>query len=93
MHAVNERYGPLDWRLPEAHAIYWASVGMHRCKKDEDVRRLRTAIYQSMQLSYQRGQLVLVTVPTPRRDCFLTWLSSPKSRRPLKNRLRTPRRF
>ena len=34
MRAVDERYGPLDWRLPEAHAIYWASVGLDRSKKD-----------------------------------------------------------
>lgn len=23
MREVEERYGPLDWRLPQAHAIYW----------------------------------------------------------------------
>ncbi len=26
--ALNRRYGELDWRLPEAHAIYWASKGI-----------------------------------------------------------------
>ena len=61
MRTLNERYGPLDWRLPEAHSIYWASIGMHRSKKDEDVRRLRQAIYQSMNLSYQRGQMVMTS--------------------------------
>src|SRR5882672_8748514 len=24
MKAVDETYGPMEWRLPEAHAIYWA---------------------------------------------------------------------
>ena len=66
MRTLNERYGPLDWRLPEAHAIYWASVGMDRSKKDEDVRRLRQGIYQSMQLSFQRGRLILSTNAPPR---------------------------
>jgi hypothetical protein len=66
MRAVDERYGPLDWRLPEAHAIYWASVGLERSKKDEDVRRLRSAIYQSMNLSFQRGRLVLSSNGPPR---------------------------
>ncbi len=61
MRTLNERYGPLDWRLPEAHSVYWASIGMHRSKKDEDVRRLRQAIYQSMNLSYQRGQMVMTS--------------------------------
>ncbi len=66
MRTLNERYGPLDWRLPEAHAIYWASIGMDRSKKDEDVRRLRQGIYQSMQLSFQRGRLILSTNAPPR---------------------------
>ena len=26
MKEVDERYGPLEWRLPEAHAIYWAAL-------------------------------------------------------------------
>jgi hypothetical protein len=66
MREVNERYGPLDWRLPEAHSIYWASVGLDKSRKDEDVRRLRTAIYQSMNLSFQRGRLVLSSNMPPR---------------------------
>jgi hypothetical protein len=66
MQSLNERYGPLDWRLPEAHSIYWASVGLTRSSKDEDVRRLRTAVYQSMQLSFQRGVLVLSSNAPPR---------------------------
>lgn len=28
MAEVDRIYGPLDWRLPEAHVIYWASRGM-----------------------------------------------------------------
>ena len=28
MKEVGERYGPLEWRLPEAHAIYWAALGL-----------------------------------------------------------------
>jgi hypothetical protein len=59
MRTVDERYGPLDWRLPEAHSLYWSTIGLERSKKDEDVRRLRQGIYQAMQLSFQRGKLVL----------------------------------
>jgi hypothetical protein len=66
MLEVNERYGPLDWRLPEAHGIYWASVGLDKSRKDEDARRLRTAIYQGMNLSFQRGRLVLSSNMPPR---------------------------
>jgi hypothetical protein len=66
MRTLNARYGPLDWRLPEAHALYWSSIGMMRSKKDDDVRRLRQGIYQSMQLSFQRGTLVLSSNAPPR---------------------------
>ena len=66
MRTLNERYGPLDWRLPEAHAIYWAATGLDRSKKDEDMRRLRSAIYQSMNLSFQRGRMVLSSNTPPR---------------------------
>lgn len=66
MRAVDQRHGPLDWRLPEAHAIYWASVGLEKTHKEEDVRQLRSAIYQSMNLSFQRGRLVLSSNLPPR---------------------------
>ena len=64
MKDVNERYGPLEWRLPEAHAIYWAALGLKIAAenpskvKPDDLITLRRVIYQSMQMSFQRGRLV-----------------------------------
>lgn len=64
MEQLNERYGPLEWRLPEAHAIYWAAVGLERARenptkvKQDDLMTLRRSIYQSMQLSFHRGRLI-----------------------------------
>lgn len=64
MKEVDSRYGPLEWRLPEAHAIYWAAVGLKKAEanptrvKPEDLITLRRVIYQSMQMSFQRGRLV-----------------------------------
>jgi hypothetical protein len=57
MKAVDEKYGPLEWRLPEAHAIYWAMIGLELSKK-EDLITLRRVIYQSLQLAFQRGRLI-----------------------------------
>lgn len=60
---VEDQYGPLEWRLPEAHAIYWAALGLEKAKenptkvKKEELIQLRRAIYQSMQLAFQRGKL------------------------------------
>ncbi|HMP81305.1 MAG TPA: hypothetical protein PKA41_01210, partial [Verrucomicrobiota bacterium] len=64
MKEVEEKYGPLEWRLPEAHAIYWAAKGLEKAAqhpekvKPEDLPNLRRALYQSMQLSFYRGRLV-----------------------------------
>ncbi len=30
---VDGQWGPLDWRLPEAHAIYWAALGLDEARK------------------------------------------------------------
>jgi hypothetical protein len=56
MKEVDELYGPLEWRLPDAHAIYWAEVGRRKAKK-EDQQTLRRSIYQTMQQAFVRGGL------------------------------------
>jgi hypothetical protein len=64
MKEVDEKYGPLEWRLPEAHAVYWAALGLKKAEenptkiKQDDLITLRRVIYQSMLLSFQRGRLV-----------------------------------
>jgi hypothetical protein len=59
MREADQLYGPLEWRLPEAHAIYWAHVGLKQSKK-KDLITLRRVIYQSMQVSVLRGKLVSI---------------------------------
>ncbi|MCI0744853.1 MAG: hypothetical protein L0Y58_05540 [Verrucomicrobia subdivision 3 bacterium] len=59
MREADRLYGPLEWRLPEAHAIYWAHVGLQRSKKS-DLITLRRAIYQSLAMSVRRGRLVSI---------------------------------
>ena len=56
MQEVDGKYGPMEWRLPETHAIYWAYLGLKN-SKPEQLITLRRAIYQSMQLAAQRGQI------------------------------------
>ena len=61
MKQVDERYGPLEWRLPEAHAIYWGALGLEKAKEhptkvnEDELIQLRRLIYQSMLLSFQRA--------------------------------------
>ncbi len=56
MKEVDREWGPLDWRLPEAHAIYWATLGLEKCKP-EQLKPLRRVIYQSMRMAFLRGNL------------------------------------
>jgi hypothetical protein len=64
MKECDEKYGPLEWRLPEAHAIYWGAKGLEMAAKNptkvkqDDLIQLRRLIYQSMLLSFQRGKMV-----------------------------------
>jgi hypothetical protein len=58
MKAVDEEYGPLEWRLPETHAIYWAALGKRKARTQTDLITLRRVLYQCMQLAFQRGRLV-----------------------------------
>jgi len=64
-HKVDEKWGPLDWRLPEAHAIYWAALGLEEAKKDPekakefDLEALRRVVYQSLLQAFYHGRLVI----------------------------------
>ncbi len=62
---IDEQYGPLDWRLPEAHAIYWGALGLERAKehpgkvKASDLITLRRIIYQSMLQAFHHGRIII----------------------------------
>src|SRR5256884_4633005 len=66
MKEVDEEYGPLEWRLPESHAIYWATLGLKRAKKEQQIT-LRREFYQPLQLAFQRGRLIEINVGTNRQ--------------------------
>jgi len=57
MKEVDDRYGPLEWRLPEAHAVYWGYRGLAECRKETDRAPLRRVVFQSMLTTFQRGRL------------------------------------
>jgi hypothetical protein len=58
MKKADDLYGPLEWRLPEASAIYWAMVGLENSNKKELIT-LRRVIYQSLHMCVMRGRIVL----------------------------------
>ena len=56
MREIERAYGPLDWRLPQAHAIYWA-MRSKEVGKETDVVFAERMIYQSMADAFRRGRL------------------------------------
>jgi len=64
---LNEEYGPLDWRLPEAHAIYWYSLGLEKAKENTgkakpdafSLAQLRRGIFQSAQAAFRHGRIIV----------------------------------
>ena len=61
---VDRQYGPLDWRTPEAHAIYWAAAGIAAADRNpdnvkaDDVTTLRRSIYQSIFQAFHHGRII-----------------------------------
>lgn len=69
---VDEEFGPLDWRLPQAHAIYWAYRGLDTAT-GFDVVMLDRMIFQSLCDAFRQGRLVVDTdknlfIPSPNPD-------------------------
>ncbi|MCK4660267.1 MAG: hypothetical protein KAV82_12160 [Phycisphaerae bacterium] len=64
MLELMEEYGPIDWRLPFGHSLYWSSLGdkvtkdMLRLDRDVSMRTVRL-IFFSLNKMVRQGRLVL----------------------------------
>jgi len=54
MRQIDQRYGSLDWRLPESHALYWAHDGLQSKGEHGLLDRI---IYQCLSISFFSGNL------------------------------------
>jgi hypothetical protein len=65
MQEIESKYGRMEWRLPEPHAIYWGHVGLKASRGDPRNRSqlitLRRVIYQSLQALVFRGRVMSFT--------------------------------
>ena len=57
MHQVDDAYGPLDWRLADTHALYWAWRGKMLASRPKDIMTCDRMIYQAMTSSFFHGRL------------------------------------
>lgn len=82
MVQLNEKYGPidlddpnkvlpLDWTLPDTHAIYWAALGLQRASsEDYTIDELNTdrIVFHSSQNLYRAGKMVIYTSRIPEKN-------------------------
>lgn len=71
MLRLQRRFGPLDWRLPMTHALYWASIGLEHARPGERLAA-RRAVYQPLAALVSAGRFtgdlparVFRTAPNP----------------------------
>ena len=57
MRRIDRKYGPLDWRLPESHALYWALQALARTAKSATILSAHRMLYQSMAEAFRNGRL------------------------------------
>ena len=57
MRRIDLKYGPLDWRLPESHALYWALQALARNAKSATTLSANRMLYQSMAEAFRNGRL------------------------------------
>ena len=74
MQQVDRKYGPLDWRLPQAHAIYWAWCAKKYAVGFDAIQIDRT-IFQAMADAALQGGLFInpsekIFIPGPNLDIF-----------------------
>jgi hypothetical protein len=71
---VDEEYGPFDWRLPDAHAVYWAELYRQHGKLNaEDTDTLRRSIFQSLRMVCFRGGALSPSVTNVTERNFMLW--------------------
>ncbi len=67
---IHEKYGVLDWALPETHAIYWAYLGLKKGRRNSNVDiNLQRIINGSLKDSFFSGKILLAN--TPKDSVFL----------------------
>ena len=57
MQSLTERFGPVDWRLPEAHALYWSTRGMEVAGEDDWVANADRVTINSLVGLFRTGRL------------------------------------
>ena len=87
MGELNDKYGPkdfndpntrepLNWEHPDAHAIYWAELGLKVAGKPEthsiEEKNTDRIVFHSLQNLFRSGNMVIYPIPNELPSVFLT---------------------
>jgi hypothetical protein len=83
MISLMEKYGPIDWRTPYAHALYWASYGDMVCKgklnlDSADAMNTGRFIFFALHNMVRQGRLVLEPNWDQPNRSFVEFLPDPR---------------
>lgn len=62
--AIEAETGPLDWRAPESHALYWAWTGLRHADDPSERFKCRRLACHALMGLYERGRFVAGDTPT-----------------------------
>jgi hypothetical protein len=77
MYRYAERFGPIDWRHPAAHCVYWSLLGLERLTADNrlldtEINTKRNVMNGLERLAHS-GQVVFVPAPEA-QDSYISYL-------------------
>ena len=77
MLELMERFGPIDWRQPQPHGLYWTTYGIH-ITQDIDLRQMDTAntdriILNALQGMTFTGRLTYLENPREPEYPYIRW--------------------
>lgn len=78
MRRYAQRFGPIDWRHPAAHTLYWSQLGLERLvaddgrQMDNEINTKRNVLNGLERLAHA-GQVVYLPAPDP-GDSFISYL-------------------
>lgn len=77
MLQLMEKYGPFDWRQVNPHAIYWATLGLHRARgldlTEIHPRNIGRILLGALKSLTRTGQLYYTPNPSNPEEPFIDW--------------------
>jgi len=72
MAELSKEYGPMDWRLPDPHALYWAAKAVEYATSEDFAVNYDRIQYEALRRLYMHGDLYFERGPTVHDSYYMT---------------------